>query len=62
MKIGGSVTHMGSDRGSIYTMFGLGARHMGLWAFGLGFKEKLAQPGPFIRTTALRYLLVKAPL
>ena len=42
------MTHMGSDRGFIYTIFGLGVSHMGIWA---GFQGKLAQPGPFMRTT-----------
>jgi hypothetical protein len=32
MKKGGSVTHMKSDGGFIYTIFGLGASHMGFWA------------------------------
>ena len=38
--------HTGSDRGLIYTISGLGASHIGLWAFGPGFEEKPAQPGP----------------
>jgi hypothetical protein len=29
VKKGGLVTHMGSDRGFIYTAFGLGASHIG---------------------------------
>ena len=32
MKKGGSVTLMGSNRGFIYTIFGLDASHMGFWA------------------------------
>jgi hypothetical protein len=57
--MGGSITHTGGDRGFIYIIFGLGASHMGLWAYGLGFKESLPSPahglgthGPFMRTTS----------
>jgi hypothetical protein len=32
MKKGGSVTYMGSGGGFIYTIFDLGASHMGFWA------------------------------
>ena len=51
MQKWGSVTRMGSDRGFIYIIFGLGASHMGIWArpspaHGLG------PTPPFIRTTA----------
>jgi hypothetical protein len=31
-------------RGFIYTTFGLGASHMGLWAYGLGLDKKPAWP------------------